>query len=98
MLAPEEVYAPSSSDLRARSELTPAEKKSLYRKERKSRKKTRDSLEKTVDKYAKMKGIGEVKKRKQAALETVVKRGKGVTVVGKTKKDILSKRDRRSKS
>jgi U3 small nucleolar RNA-associated protein MPP10 len=98
LLAPEEVYAPSPSDLRARSELTPAEKRALHGKERKSKKMLRDSLDKSVDKYAKMKGIGGVKKRKQAALESVVKSGKGVTVVGKTKKDILAKKDRRSRT
>jgi U3 small nucleolar RNA-associated protein MPP10 len=83
MLAPEEVYAPSSSDIRARSELTPIEKRTLRTKERKSRKRTRDALNKGVDKYAKMKGIRGVKKQREAALQSIVKRGKGVTIVGK---------------
>lgn len=86
MLAPEEVFATSSSDPRARSELTPAEKKALRGKERKAKKKNRDSLNNSVDKYAKLKGIGGIKKQKQAALASVVKSGKGVTVVGKEKK------------
>jgi U3 small nucleolar RNA-associated protein MPP10 len=83
MLAPEEVYAPSSSDIRARSELTPTEKRTLRTKERKSRKRTRDALNKGVDKYAKMKGVRGVKKQREAALQSIVKRGKGVTIVGK---------------
>ncbi|KAJ7660945.1 U3 small nucleolar ribonucleoprotein complex, subunit Mpp10 [Mycena polygramma] len=85
MLAPEEVFAAASSDLRARSELTPAEKKALRGKERKAKQKSRDNLNNSVDKYAKLKGIGGIKKRKQAALASVVKTGKGVTVVGKEK-------------
>lgn len=91
MLAPEEVFKIASSDPRARSELTPAEKRSLRAKERKARKKTRDALDKNVDKYAKMKGI---KKQKDAALKTVVKSGKGVTVVGKKTKDVLKSKRR----
>lgn len=94
MLAPEEIFAPSSSDPRARSELTPAEKRALRTKERKARKKSRDALEKGVDKFAKVKGIGGVKKQKEAALKSVVKTGKGVTVVGKKTKDITGKKDR----
>lgn len=94
MLAPEEVFAPSSSDLRARSELTPAEKRALRTKERKARKKTRDALDKGIDKYAKAKGVRGVKKQKEAALQSVVKSGKGVTVVGKKSKDILAKKNR----
>ncbi|KAJ7070996.1 U3 small nucleolar ribonucleoprotein complex, subunit Mpp10 [Mycena amicta] len=81
MLAPEEVFATSSSDLRARSELNPREKKALRTKQRKVKKQSRDKLDQSVDKYAKMKGI----RQKQAALASVVKSGKGVTVVGKVK-------------
>ncbi|KAG2120921.1 Mpp10 protein [Suillus discolor] len=55
MLAPEEVFKTASSDLRARSELTPAEKRTLRAKERKARRKTRDALDKSVHKYAKTK-------------------------------------------
>ncbi|KAF5374730.1 hypothetical protein D9758_000253 [Tetrapyrgos nigripes] len=80
MLAPEEIFAPSSSDSRARSELTPAEKQALRRKERKAKKKTRDALNLSVDKYAKMQKKGGVKKQKEDALKSVVKSGKGVTV------------------
>ncbi|KAJ7837591.1 Mpp10 protein-domain-containing protein [Mycena olivaceomarginata] len=76
MLAPEEVFATASSDPRARSELTPAEKKALRGKERKAKQKSRDKLNNSVDKYAKLKGIGGIKKQKQAALASVVKTGK----------------------
>lgn len=98
ILAPEEVFAPSSTDPRARSELTPAEKQASRVKERKAKKKSRDTLDKSVDKYAKLKGFGGVKKAKQAALESVVKSGKGVTVVGKKNKDIIGKKDRKRRT
>ena len=98
MLAPEEVFRPSLSDLRARSELTPAEKRALRGKERKSKKKTRDALDKSVDKYATMRGIGGLKKQKQAALKGVVKIGRGVTVVGKKIKDVSGKKGHPRKS
>ncbi|KAF9069055.1 U3 small nucleolar ribonucleoprotein complex, subunit Mpp10 [Rhodocollybia butyracea] len=91
LLAPEEVFAPSSSGLRARSEMTPAEKQSLRRKERKTKRKMRDVLNKSTDKYARVQKGGSLKKQKEEALKSVVKAGKGVTVVGKTKKDILGK-------
>lgn len=52
-------------------------------KERKKRKKQREMLETTVDKFAKSKGMKSVKKQKEAALKSVVKTGKGVTVIGK---------------
>lgn len=94
MLAPEEVFAPSASDLRARSELTPDEKRALRTKERKARKKSRDALDKGVDKFSKVKGIGGVKRQKEAALKSVVKTGKGVTVVGKKAKDFTGRKDR----
>jgi U3 small nucleolar RNA-associated protein MPP10 len=86
MLAPEEVFVASPSDLRARSEMTPTEKQALRGKVRKAKQKKRDTLNKTVDKFAKLNGIGGVKKQKQAALASVVKTGKGITVVGKKKK------------
>ncbi|KAG1864167.1 Mpp10 protein [Suillus subalutaceus] len=95
MLAPEEVFKTASSDPRARSELTPAEKRTLRAKERKARKKTRDTLDRSVDKYAKMKGI---KKQKDAALKNVVKSGKGVTVVGKKTRDVLKSKSVKGKS
>ncbi|KAF6765942.1 small nucleolar ribonucleoprotein [Ephemerocybe angulata] len=91
MLAPEEVFAAGSSQPRARTEMTPSEKKALRLKERKAKRKQRDLLDKTVDKVAKMRGVGSVKKQKQAALDSIVKHGKGVTVVGKAAKDLKSR-------
>ncbi|KAG6850523.1 hypothetical protein H0H93_012524 [Arthromyces matolae] len=93
MLAPEEVFAPSTAAPRARSELTPAEKRALRGRERKARKKSRDALDKSVDKFAKANSIGSVKRQKKAALESVVKSGKGVTVVGKPKDSKKKNRD-----
>ena len=52
-------------------------------------------LDTAVDKYAKAKGS--IKKQKEAALESVVKSGKGVTVVGKQRKDILGKNKKGAK-
>ena len=85
MLAPEEIYAPVSSDLRARSELTPVEKRALRNKRKKASKKARDAIDKSVQKFGRPKGVGGVKRQKEAALKTLVKNGKGVTVVGKSK-------------
>ena len=80
MLAPEEVFASSTSSLRAKSELTPAEKRARRAKERKLKKRERDS----VNKFVKSKGVNGVEKQKKAAaLDSLVKHGKGVTIVGK---------------
>ncbi|KAI0322714.1 U3 small nucleolar ribonucleoprotein complex, subunit Mpp10 [Amylostereum chailletii] len=92
MLAPEEIFRPSLADTRVRNELTPAEKKALHHKQKKAKKKARDALETGVDKYAKLKGIKGVKAQKEAALQSVVKSGKGVTVVGKKSKDLKKER------
>ena len=89
MLAPEEVFTPSSSDLRARTELTPVQKRALHNKEKKAKKKQRDALAKSVDKFAKTGGRSSVKKQKEAALKSVVKSGKGVTVIGKKNKEAI---------
>lgn len=97
MLAPEEVFAAEGSQLRARSEMEPQEKKALRAKERKLRKKQRDQLDKTVDKTARARSIGGVKKQKQVALASIVKNGKGVTVVGKSAKDLKGASDKRRK-
>ncbi|KAH9835584.1 Mpp10 protein [Rhodofomes roseus] len=95
MLAPEEVFAPpSADDLRAKTELTPAQKRALHNKQKKAKRKARDALEKKVDKFAQSRRLGNVKKQKEAALKSVVKSGKGVTVVGKQAKDITGKRAR----
>jgi U3 small nucleolar RNA-associated protein MPP10 len=83
MLAPEEIYGRSSSDPRARGEFSPKEKRAARNKLKKAKKKARDTLDRNVDKFAKTKGSGSVKAQKSAALQSVVKSGKGVTVVGK---------------
>ena len=94
MLAPEEVYAPTPSDLRARSELTPVEKRALRNKHKKAGKKARDAIDKSVQKFGRPKGVGDVKRQKEAALKTLVKNGKGVTVVGKKSKELEGKSKR----
>lgn len=94
MLAPEEVFSASPSSLKARSELTPSEKRVLRTKERKIKKRQRDTLEKSVGKFAKSRGISGAKKEKRAALDNIVKHGKGVTVVGKS---VSTSKDKRKK-
>jgi U3 small nucleolar RNA-associated protein MPP10 len=86
MLAPEEIYKRSSADPRARGELAPKEKRTARNKLKRAKKKSRDALESSVDKFAKTKRSGGIKAQKSAALQSVVKSGKGVTVVGKRKK------------
>lgn len=81
MLAPEEVLDPRSSDVRVRSELTPAEKRTRRARERKAKKKMRLALDKHLN--AKKSSKGSAKQEKEAALKSLVKSGKGVTVVGK---------------
>lgn len=83
LLAPEEVFAPSAGELRARSELTPTEKRSLRTKQRKARKKARDSMDKSVSKFSPKDSGKSIKAQKKDALKSVVKSGKGVTVIGK---------------
>lgn len=86
MLAPEEIYERSSSDPRARGELSPKEKRATRNKLKRAKKKARDVLDNSVDKFAKTKRPGGIKAQKSAALKSIVKSGKGVTVVGKLKK------------
>ena len=93
MLAPEEVFAPGSADPRTRSELAPIEKRALRNKQKKAKRKARDQLDRSVDKYArKVKGIRDVKRQKEDALKSVVKAGRGVTIVGKKNKEVLGKK------
>jgi U3 small nucleolar RNA-associated protein MPP10 len=86
MLAPEEIYERSSADPRARGELSPKEKRTTRNKLKRSKRKARDALESSVDKFSKTKRSGGIKAQKSAALRSIVKSGKGVTVVGKLKK------------
>lgn len=95
MLAPEEIFAPSPNDLHARSELTPTQKRAARNKHKKLRKKAHDVLEKSVDKFSKSRGAGAVKKQKEDALKTLVKSGKGVTVVGKKSKEVAEWQEKR---
>ncbi|EKM61019.1 uncharacterized protein PHACADRAFT_168381 [Phanerochaete carnosa HHB-10118-sp] len=91
MLAPEEVFAPQQAQLKAKSELTPGEKNVLRKKHKKANKKARVTLEQTARVYSKVKGVGDVKKQKDTALKSLVKSGKGVTVIGKKSKESTSK-------
>lgn len=69
----------------------------MHRKQKKARRKARDQLETSVDKYA-AKSMGGVKKQKKEALQGMVKKGKGVTVVGKGKgKEVKDSRKGKSK-
>lgn len=91
MLAPEEVLAPSSRAPRSRSEMTPAEKRAQRNKERKKERRTREQLNKGVDAHSRVKGV---KRQKEDALKSLVKTGKGVTVIGKKDKGLVSKRSK----
>lgn len=88
LLAPEELLAPASSDIRDRSELTPAEKRAARTKDRKKRKTQSDAVKSFVSTRGGPKVGGRTKsasarKEKDEALKSLVKNGKGVTVVGK---------------
>ncbi|PIL31997.1 hypothetical protein GSI_06701 [Ganoderma sinense ZZ0214-1] len=97
MLAPEEVYAPASNDLRARGELTPTEKRAMRNKQKKANRKARDAVQKSVQNFGRPKGVGDVKRQKEAALKTLVKSGKGVTVVGRKNKELAEGKRGRGK-
>jgi U3 small nucleolar RNA-associated protein MPP10 len=92
MLAPEEVFSPSSSDMRARSELTPAEKRAVRNKDKKRKRKMRDTLDHAAGSGNSKtpRGAKSVKQQKEEALKSVVKSGRGVTVIGKKSKDVIS--------
>lgn len=92
LLAPEEVHAPASGEIRARSELTPQEKRSARTKARKQRQKRQDAMSIAVGKFGK-KTPKNVKEAKDAALKSLVKTGKGVTVVGKERRRALGSRE-----
>lgn len=61
--------------------MTPAEKQALHNKQRKIRKKQNEAIEKLKD--GRGKSRLSIKQQKQEALKSVVKSGKGVTVVGR---------------
>lgn len=85
VMAPEELFRPLASDLKDRGELTPAEKKSLRSKERRVRKRTQDKLDAATENAGRprkrLKSFSE-RESKEAALRSVVKSNRGVTVVG----------------
>ncbi|KAG8739645.1 hypothetical protein FRC11_000603 [Ceratobasidium sp. 423] len=92
LLAPEEVYTPSSSEIRAKSELTPSEKKSARGREKKRKRKERDILSSAMDNSSQGgRQPKNVKEAKEQALNGLVKSGKGVTVVGKASKNDANK-------
>jgi U3 small nucleolar RNA-associated protein MPP10 len=86
MMAPEEIHERSSTDPRSRGELSPKEKRAARNKLKKAKKKARDALGSRVDKFVKAKGPSGIKAQKSAALRSIIKSGKGVTVVGKPNK------------
>ena len=83
MLAPEEIYERPAVDPRAKGELSPLEKRAARNKRKKAKKKASDTLGGGVSKFVRTKGASGIKAQKSAALRSVVKSGKGVTVVGK---------------
>ena len=93
MLAPEELFQPAtSSSLVARSELTPEEAQRQRERKRKAKKPQRKHLGDMAELYAKKGdkkgGAGGTKGEKERALAGLVKSGKGVTVVGKSDKEL----------
>lgn len=87
LLAPEEVFTPpTAGELRSRSEMTPAEKRAARGKDKRRRRKDFAIIE-GVRAAAELTGGGRGKKgeksAKDAALRSLVKEGKGVTVIGK---------------
>jgi len=71
------------SALRDRSELTPAEKRAARAKERKKRKKAAEVVKSYVSNRGGKNKAASARKEKDDALRSLVKSGKGVTVVGK---------------
>lgn len=94
LLAPEEVFArPVASSLVNRSELTPEEKQKARGKARKAKAAERKALGDMAELYGKRKST---KQQKDDALKSLVKTGKGVTVVGKGGKEVDKARKRQA--
>lgn len=92
MLAPHELFeGPKATELVARSEQTPEEAKRARGKARKVKKAERARLGATVELYKKRKSVRE---QKDEALASLVKSGKGVTVLGKGDKEDAKRRKR----
>ena len=84
ILAPEELFAPpTTSNLVARSELDHEQAQAARLKRRRAKKGARQRLEEMAELYGKKHGKGGVRAEKDRALQSLVKSGKGVTVVGK---------------
>ena len=87
LMAPEEVYSYDKTTTHSKTELTPSEKKTAHNRQKKLKKKQRQALDHAVDKFTKKAGGRKqpknVKDAKDMALKSLVKSGRGVTVVGK---------------
>jgi U3 small nucleolar RNA-associated protein MPP10 len=95
MLAPEELLKPATqSSLIARSEQTPEEAQRIRERKRKANKADRKHLGGMADLYGKGNKKGGTKGEKERALQGLVKSGKGVTVVGKSEKELDKGRKR----
>ena len=72
--------------------MTPAEKRAESNKRKKQRR-TREQLNKGIDAHSRVEGV---KRQKEDALKSLVKSGKGVTVIGKKDKGLISRRPKAS--
>ena len=98
MLAPEEQFAPPSAGaLVARTEMTPEEKQKLRGKSRKAKAAVRKGLEEMAELHGKKKRQS-VKEQKEEAMKSLVKQGKGVTVIGKGSKEAEKAKGRKRAS
>lgn len=94
MLAPQEMFSgPSAGELTARGEQTPEEAKAARAKARREKKSQRSKLAGTEALYSKRKSVRE---QKDEALKSLVKSGKGVTVLGKGGKEDAKRKQRAS--
>lgn len=60
----------------------------MRNKQKKVNRKAREAIQRSVQDFGRPKGVGDVKRQKEAALKTLIKSGKGVTVVGKKRKEL----------
>ena len=74
------------------------EKPLTHHKRKKANKRARDAVQKSVQNFGRPKGAGDVKRQKEAALKTLVKSGKGVTVVGKKSKELAEGKQGRGRT
>ncbi|KAL1411001.1 U3 snoRNP protein [Vanrija albida] len=96
MLAPQELFGgPKASELTARSEQTPEEAHAARAKARRAKKAQTARLSATAGLYGKKRQS--VREQKDEAMKSLVKSGKGVTVVGKGEQE-EAKRKRREEN